>query len=79
MDMREAGRPPETDSSGGTRQQVDESQESTASGSSGSGEPVVEKELAPRFPVSGSAQEEEMRRQKEISAMQALFDCRHIK
>lgn len=44
----------ETDSSGGTRQQADESlRESTVlAGSSGSGEPVVEKSWHRRFPVS---------------------------
>ena len=68
----------ETDSSGGTRQQADESlRESTVlAGSSGSGEPVVEKELAPE--ISGiviSAQGGgNASVQKEISeAMQALF------
>ena len=68
----------ETDSSGGTRQQADESlRESTVlTGSSGSGEPVVEKELAPE--ISGiviSAQGGgNASVQKEISeAMQALF------
>ena len=68
----------ETDSSGGTRQQADESlRESTVLvGSSGSGEPVVEKELAPE--ISGiviSAQGGgNASVQKEISeAMQALF------
>ena len=68
----------ETDSSGGTRQQADESlRESTVlAGSSGSGEPVVEKELAPE--ISGiviSAQGGgNALVQKEISeAMQALF------
>ena len=68
----------ETDSSGGARQQADESlRESTVlAGSSGSGEPVVEKELAPE--ISGiviSAQGGgNASVQKEISeAMQALF------
>lgn len=68
----------ETDSSGGTRQQADESlRESTVlAGGSGSGEPVVEKELAPE--ISGiviSAQGGgNASVQKEISeAMQALF------
>ena len=68
----------ETDSSGGTRQQTDESlRESTVlAGGSGSGEPVVEKELAPE--ISGiviSAQGGgNASVQKEISeAMQALF------
>lgn len=68
----------ETDSSGGTRQQAEESlRESTVlAGGSGSGEPVIEKELAPE--ISGvviSAQgggNASVR--KEISeAMQALF------
>ena len=68
----------ETDSSGGTRQQADESlRESTVlAGGSGSGEPVVEKELAPE--ISGiviSAQGGgNASVQKEISeAMQALL------
>ncbi len=68
----------ETDSSGGTRQQAEESlRESTVlAGGSGSGEPVVEKELAPE--ISGvviSAQGGgNASVQKEISeAMQALF------
>ena len=68
----------ETDSSGGTRQQADESlRESTVlAGGSGSGEPVIEKELAPE--ISGvviSAQGGgNASVQKEISeAMQALF------
>ena len=68
----------ETDSSGGTRQQAEESlRESTVlAGGSGSGEPVIEKELAPE--ISGvviSAQGGgNASVQKEISeAMQALF------
>ena len=68
----------ETDASGGTRQQADESlRESTVlAGGSGSGEPVIEKELAPELcgivisaEGGGNASV-----QKEISeAMQALF------
>ena len=68
----------ETDSSGGTRQQADESlRESTVlAGSSGSGEPVVEKELAPEIAgiVISAQGGGNASVQKEISeAMQALF------
>ena len=74
----------ETDSSGGTRQQADESlRESTVlAGSSGSGEPVVEKELAPEIAgIVISAQEEEMRRyrRKFRKRCRHYSDCRHIK
>ncbi len=68
----------ETDSSGGTRQQADESlRESTVlAGSSQSGEPVVEKELAPEIAgiVISAQGGGNASVQKEISeAMQALF------
>lgn len=68
----------ETDSSGGTRQQAEESlRESTVlAGGSGSGEPVVEKELAPELSgiVISAQGGGNASVQKEISeAMQALF------
>ena len=68
----------ETDASGGTRQQADESlRESTVlAGGSGSGEPVIEKELAPEISgiVISAKGGGNASVQKEISeAMQALF------
>ena len=68
----------ETDSSGGTRQQAEESlRESTVlAGGSGSGEPVVEKELTPELSgiVISAQGGGNASVQKEISeAMQALF------
>ena len=68
----------ETDSSGGTRQQAEEAlRESTVlAGGSGSGEPVVEKELAPELSgiVISAQGGGNASVQKEISeAMQALF------